>query len=153
MLAMRWLRRVLVGLGAILLLIGAQLNAWAGERDRLVRSGSPATPTTQFVIAGDGESLLAAGSDPRLRVTVDGDLATASHLAVLVPGVDTDASHFDGGLIDRSGGPVDWWKTMPGWARSLRQAAAAASTPSALSAQVADPDGDLADDVAVIAWM
>jgi hypothetical protein len=129
----------LIGLGAILLPVGAQLNAWAGERDGLVRSGSPAAPTAQFAMAQDGGSLLATGSDPRLRVTVDGDLATASHVAVLVPGVDTDASYLDGGLTDRSGEPLDWWKTMPGWARSLRQAAV-------------DAGADAAD-VAVVAWM
>ncbi|MDR0594516.1 MAG: alpha/beta hydrolase family protein [Bifidobacteriaceae bacterium] len=150
-----WVRRIMIGLGALLLPVGAQLNAWAGERDDLIRSGSPAAPTAHFQMAADGGSLLTADSDPRLRVIVDGDLATADRVAVLVPGVDTGVSQFDGTLTDHFGEPVDWWKTMPGWARSLREAAADLGTGGTLAANVgvsADADAD-AEGLAVVAWL
>ncbi|MDR1189752.1 MAG: alpha/beta hydrolase family protein [Bifidobacteriaceae bacterium] len=186
----RWAGWTVSAMAVAWLTIGAQMSAWAGERNGLVRFGSEVAPTAQFVMAGDGESLLAPGSDPDLRVMVDGDLATASHVAVLVPGVDTTPERFDNalargigvgsgevgvagttagartvvasmarraggatadgwtdggadggagaGAVD-TGGP-DWWKTMPGWARSLRLAAAEEA-----------PGG--MDDVAVVAWL
>ncbi|MDR1442183.1 MAG: alpha/beta hydrolase family protein [Bifidobacteriaceae bacterium] len=138
----RWTGRIAVAVGITLLPVGAQLNAWAVERTSLVRSGSPAEATAGFVMAGEGESLLAPGSDPALRVTVDGDLASASHIAVLVPGVDTTANQFDlpPEIAGAKGTAMDWWRTMPGWARSLRQAAAEA-VPGGL------------EDVAVVAWL
>ncbi|MDR3106998.1 MAG: alpha/beta hydrolase family protein [Bifidobacteriaceae bacterium] len=160
----RWIGRPLIGLSLALLPLSAQLNAWATERNALVRSGSPDTPTAQFALAQDGESLLAPGSDPRLRVIVDGDLATASQVAVLVPGVDSRAEFFDqpldlgddtadgagdvdggiggqGGANDTDADPqVSWWQTIPGWARALRLTVAQ------------DAPGRV-DDVAVVAWL
>ncbi|MDR2373281.1 MAG: alpha/beta hydrolase family protein [Bifidobacteriaceae bacterium] len=178
----RWTCSALIVLGAILLAVNAQLNAWAWARDGLVRAGSSAAPTAWFTMPRDSDSLLAAGSDPRLRVTVDGDLATAKHIAVLVPGVDTNLAQFDQALgaggewapasgsaqvavsipepvpvpasdgaagASASGGAAVWWRTMPGWARSLRLAAAEST--SAGSAGVSGIAG--AADVAVVAWL
>jgi hypothetical protein len=138
----RWAQPVLVAVGAVVLPLSAQLNAWADERNDLVRDGAKTAATASYALARDGESLLADGGDTGLRVTVDGDLATAGHVAVLVPGVDTDAAQFDApeSLTDRDGQPIDWWKTMPGWARSLRLAAAESA-----------PGGF--DDLAVVAWL
>jgi hypothetical protein len=150
----RWTGRAAVALSVAILPLGAQLNAWAAARDGLIRTGSAAAPTAQYVMAEDGQSLLAPGSDPRLRVIVDGDLATARHVAVVIPGVDTYPEVFDSALAGRarfaadgsgevareSREPIEWWKTTPGWARSLRLAA-----------------GEVArggrDDLAVVAWL
>jgi hypothetical protein len=120
--------------------IGTLLGAWADERNGLVRDGSTAEPTARFAMAGDGESLLAEGSDSRLRVTVQGDLATASHVAVLVPGVDTTPERFDAGTAGAVDARGRWWRSTPGWARSLR-----------LAAGELVPGGT--DDLAVVAWL
>jgi hypothetical protein len=140
----RWVVWAMTSGAVVWMTIGAQMNAWAGERNALVRSGSQVAPTAQFVMAGDGESLLAPGSDSRLRVIVDGDLATAGHVAVLVPGVDTSPERFDSALANGVTGSrpdgLEWWKTTPGWARSLRLATAEV-TPGGM------------EDVAVVAWL
>ncbi|MDR0625858.1 MAG: alpha/beta hydrolase family protein [Bifidobacteriaceae bacterium] len=162
--------------------VSAQLTAWAGERNELVHHGSSVPPSARYQMAASGESLLAPGSDERLRVIVDGDLATASQVVVLVPGVDTKPETFDlplppeadladaaaeaGSTAEVSGvadavsvdgvdsardlggvgpsesvgdleeEPIAWWRTMPGWARAIRQAA--------------QPQ---AEDLAVVAWL
>jgi hypothetical protein len=88
-------------------------------------------------MAENGQSLLADGSDPDLRVAVYGDLASAGHIAVLVPGVESWPEDFDADLVGGTGD--SWWRGLPGSARSLLAA----------SGQVEGA----ANDLAVVAWL
>jgi pimeloyl-ACP methyl ester carboxylesterase len=114
------------------------LATWAAEREELVRHGTPAAASAEFNMAADGESLLASGTDARLRVTVRGDLATAEHVVVTVPGVGNNGDNFDAAMADQEA--PRWWRKFANWGRSLREAAAERA-PGA------------ADSLAVVTWL
>jgi hypothetical protein len=125
--------------GAAALVLGGlavRLEACAAERAALVADGPRAAATLTYTMGS--ESLLSADADPRFRVQADGDIATANHIAVVVPGVGHDASEFDTARPESAS--ADGAPTVPESARAVREAAAAQAP--------GNPQ-----DLAVVAWL
>jgi hypothetical protein len=120
-----------------IVIASAPLGTLAGQRADAVEQGPAAHPTAKYTLDNPTDSLLAPGSDPRLRVRAEGDLSRATHIAVLVPGVGHTPAEFD----TSTPGSL----ALPSRAHSLWQAAQVAPDPP--------PPDDAAPHLAVVAWL
>jgi hypothetical protein len=71
------------------------LATLAVQRAEAVSAGPTDYTTATYNLEAATGSILAAGSDPRLRVSVFGDLAKACRIAIVVPGVGHKPAEFD----------------------------------------------------------
>jgi hypothetical protein len=119
-----------------MILATVPLRSLAAARTQAVTSPSATAANTSsaiYSLAGAPQTLLAAGQDPRLRVQAFGDIATASHIAVLVPGMGHTTAEFDSQTTAPAAAtPSD----LPGRARALL-AAMNTKDPTANAAVVA----------------
>jgi hypothetical protein len=80
---------------ALLGLVGLCFHELAKLRADAVTQGPAKQVTARYQAPDRNGSMLAPGSDTGLRVKVRGDLATATNIAVLVPGMGHTAQEFD----------------------------------------------------------